>query len=84
LDFLHSHDGIGAGSAHKLFLASRASFSSFSSSVSPDAYFRYHQHQAVFDQHLVDVRSVPQEDICKGAPILVLPVGIEGDIFPED
>jgi len=36
---------MGCGSAHKPFRASRASFSSLSSTVSPGAYLRYHQHQ---------------------------------------
>ena len=35
---------MGAGSAHKSFFASRASFSSPSSKVSAGAYFRFHQH----------------------------------------
>ena len=35
--FFHSHGGIGAGSAHKPFLASRASLSKPSSTVSPGA-----------------------------------------------
>jgi len=39
----HSHGDTGCGSAHKHFLASRASFSNPSSTVSPGAYFRYHQ-----------------------------------------
>ena len=43
--FLHSHGGTGCGSAHKPFLASRACFSSFSSSASSGAYFRYHQRR---------------------------------------
>jgi len=43
--FRHSHGGMGAGSTHNPFLASRASFSSPSRTVSPSAYFRYHQHQ---------------------------------------
>jgi len=40
--FRHSHGGTGCGSAHKPFLASLASRSSPSSTVSPGAYFRYH------------------------------------------
>jgi hypothetical protein len=36
------------GSAHTPILASRASFSSPFSTVSPGAYFRYHQHQSCF------------------------------------
>lgn len=43
--FRRSHGGTGAGSTHKPFLASRASLSSPSSTVSLGAYFRYHQHQ---------------------------------------
>jgi hypothetical protein len=35
LPFRHSHGGTGCGSAHKPFLASRASFSNPSSTVSP-------------------------------------------------
>lgn len=38
----------------------------------------------VFDQRVVDVSAIHQEHISKGAPILVLAVGIERDIFPED
>jgi hypothetical protein len=53
--FRHSHGGTGCGSAHKPFLASRASFSSSSSTVSPGAYFRYHQHQP----HPIKFDSVP-------------------------
>src|SRR6476660_809447 len=45
LVFLHSHGGTGCGSAHKPFFPSRASFSNPSTTVSPGAYFRYHQHQ---------------------------------------
>jgi hypothetical protein len=41
----HSHGSTGRGAAHTPFLASRASFSNPSSTVSPGAYFRYHQHQ---------------------------------------
>ena len=36
--FRHSHGGTGCGSTHNPFLASRASFSSPSRTVSPDAY----------------------------------------------
>ena len=36
--FRHSHGGIGCGSAHKPFLASRASCSNPSRTVSPGAY----------------------------------------------
>jgi len=43
--FLHSHGGTGCGSAHNPFMASRASRSNPSSTLSPGAYFRYHQHQ---------------------------------------
>ena len=45
LAFLHSHGGTGCGSAHRPFFATLASFSNFSSSRSPGAYFLYHQHQ---------------------------------------
>ena len=38
----------------------------------------------VFDQRVVDVGAIHREHISKGAPILVLAVGIERDIFPED
>ena len=41
----YSHGEIGAGSAHKPFFASHASFSNPSSTLSPGAYFLYHQHQ---------------------------------------
>ena len=43
--FRHSHGGTGCGSVNNPFFASRASFSNTSKTVSPDAYFRYHQHQ---------------------------------------
>jgi len=43
--FRHAHGGTGAGSTHNPFLASLASFSNRSSTVSPGAYFLYHQHQ---------------------------------------
>jgi hypothetical protein len=43
LGFRYTHGGTGCGSAHKPILASRASFSNPSSTVSPGAYFRYHQ-----------------------------------------
>lgn len=33
---------------------------------------------------MVDVSSVPQVHVCKGAPVLILPVGLENDISPED
>jgi hypothetical protein len=39
----HSHGGTGFRSTHKPFFASRVSFSNPSSTVSPGAYFRYHQ-----------------------------------------
>ena len=44
-DRRHSHGGTDCGSAHNPFFASRASCSNPSSTVSPSAYFRYHQHQ---------------------------------------
>ena len=40
-----SHGGIGSGSAHKPFFASRASLSDPSNTLSAGAYFRYHQHR---------------------------------------
>ena len=39
---------------------------------------------AVLDEHVVDVSSVPQVHVCKGAPVLILPVGLKNDISPED
>src|SRR5580765_5718025 len=45
LDLRHSHGGTGCGSTHKPLFASLASFSNPSSTVSPGAYSRYHQHQ---------------------------------------
>ena len=61
--FLHSHGGTGCGSAHKPFFASRASFSRPSSTVSSGAYFRYHQHQPCFDECLIDVCGIYQDDL---------------------
>ena len=84
LVFRHSHGGTGCGSTHKPFFASRASFSSPSSTVSPGAYFRYHQHQPSLTSVVIDVGAIQQEHVCKGAPVLVLAVGLEDDIFPED
>ena len=43
--FRHSHGGTDCGSAHTPFLASRAVFSSPSSTVSLGAFSRYHQHK---------------------------------------
>jgi hypothetical protein len=42
--FRHSHGGTGCESTHKPFFTSRASLSNPSSTVSPGAYFQYHQH----------------------------------------
>ena len=80
----HSHGGTGCGSAHKPFFASRASFSNPSSTVSPGAYFRYHQHQPSLTSVVIDVGAIEQKHIGKGAPVLVLAVGLERDISPED
>lgn len=38
----------------------------------------------VFDQRVVDVGAIQQKDVCKGAPVLVLAVGLEDDISPKD
>jgi hypothetical protein len=32
---------------------------------------------------MIDVRAIPQEHVCKGAPVFVLAVGIEDNVFPE-
>ena len=82
--FRHSHGGTGCGSAHKPFSPSRASFSNPSSTVSPGAYFRYHQHQPCFDEFLIEVHAIGQQHISKGAPVLVLAVRLERDFFPKD
>jgi hypothetical protein len=39
---------------------------------------------AAFDQRMIDVGAIEQEHVSKGAPVLVLAVGLEDDIFPED
>ena len=39
---------------------------------------------AVFDQLVIDVRSILQEYIGKGAPVLVEAVGLEGDFLAKD
>ena len=38
----------------------------------------------VFDQRVVDVGAIEQKHVSKGAPVLVLAVGLKDDIFPED
>jgi len=53
---------MGAGSTHKPFFASRASYSSPSSPVFPGAYTA---------QTLINVDAIRQEHIGKGAPVLV-------------
>src|SRR5262249_30112358 len=44
----YTHGRGETGSAHNPLLASPASFSNPSSTVSPGAYFRYHQHHPSF------------------------------------
>ena len=39
---------------------------------------------AIFDERVIDVGAIQQEHISKGAPVLVLSVGLEDYIFPED
>ena len=39
---------------------------------------------AVFDECVIDVGAIKQEHVSKGASVLVLAVGLEDDIFPED
>jgi hypothetical protein len=33
---------------------------------------------------VIDVGAIQQEHISKGAPVLILAVGLEDDIFPKD
>jgi hypothetical protein len=56
---------MGAGSTHKPFFASRASYSSPSSPVFPGAYTA---------QALINVDAIRQEHIGKGATVAILPV----------
>ena len=53
--FRHSHGGCGCGSAHKPFLASRASFSS----PSTRRVLPIPPAPTVFDQFLNDVSAIP-------------------------
>ena len=39
---------------------------------------------AFFDECVINVGAIQQEHISKSAPVLVLAVGLEDDIFPED
>ena len=39
---------------------------------------------AAFDQRVVDVGAIEQEHVSKDAPVLVLAVGLERDVFTED
>ena len=39
---------------------------------------------AVFDQRVVDVRSVRQEHVSKSSPVLVETVSLERDFFSKD
>ena len=39
---------------------------------------------AFFDECVIDVGAIQQEHISKGAPVLILAVGLEDDIFPKD
>ena len=39
---------------------------------------------AIFDERVIDVGAIQQEHISKGAPVLVLSVGLGDYIFPED
>ena len=39
---------------------------------------------AIFDEFVIDVGTIGQEHIGKGAPVLVLPVGLEHDFFAKD
>lgn len=59
-------------------------FSSPSSTVSLGAYFRYHQHPAVFDQGVIDVGAIEETHIGKGAPIFVEAVGLKGHVLAID
>jgi hypothetical protein len=38
----------------------------------------------VFEQRVIDVGAIRQDHISKGAPVLVVAVGLDGDFFPED
>ena len=38
----------------------------------------------LFDECVIDVGATRQEHMGKGAPVLVLAVGLKDDIFPED
>ena len=39
---------------------------------------------AILNEYVVDVRSVPQEHVSKGASVLVKTVSMERDFFTED
>jgi hypothetical protein len=54
----YTQGGMGAGSAHRPILASRASFSSLSSSIFAGAYFRYHQHQPCLTSSWIEIHAI--------------------------
>jgi hypothetical protein len=51
--------------------------------VSDGAYFRYHRAPALLDVFLIDVHAIGQDHVSKGACVLVLAVGLDGDFLPE-
>jgi hypothetical protein len=65
--------GVGAVSTHKPFLASRASFSSFFSSVLPGAYFRYHQHHPALTRSWLTFVPSSKSTSANVRPYLSLP-----------
>ena len=38
---------------------------------------------AIIDEHVIDVGGIQQEYVCKGAPVLVEAVRLEGDFIAE-
>ena len=71
--FRHSHGGIGCGSAHKPFLAFRASASRLSSSLFSGAYFRYHQHQPSLTSVWLTLVASGKSTSARVRPYLSLP-----------
>jgi len=75
--FRHSHGGTGCGSTHKPFFASLAI---------PSPYLPAHPippAPAFFDQSMIDVSPIGQDYVSKGALVLVVAVGLDGNFIPK-
>ena len=84
LDLRYSHGGTGCGSAHKPFLRLSCFLLQPFQHRIPRRILPIPPAPAVFDQRVIDVGAIGQEHIGKGAPVLVVAVGLERDFLPED